>query len=236
MTLLDFINYLAIAEEYPKEVEFEGLKYQLEGDNEKSVWMQYKHTESDGCWEFLSMYCATPYYLKQKIKFKVAKNWYLREGVWVHKDGRTKHPLYPVWWGMINRCHSPNAGNYYLYGARGITVCSRWRGANGFNHFIEDMGERPEGYTLDRIDVNGDYSPANCRWASLYEQQANRRVKNKTTGMVGVFQNKNSKTYYAEIGGKKNRIRKSFKTLKEAAAWREAELKKNSLEERKVGK
>ena len=73
MTLLDFINYLAITKEYPKEVEFEGLKYQLEGDNEKSVWMQYKHTESDGCWEFLSMYCTSPDYLKKQVKIKERK-------------------------------------------------------------------------------------------------------------------------------------------------------------------
>lgn len=136
-------------------------------------------------------------------------------------DGRTKHPLHKSWEAMKSRCYNRNAGNYHLYGGRGIKVCDRWlEFPNGFWNFVQDMGEKPEGYSLDRIDVNGDYSPENCRWANRFTQQSNRRIKNHTTGEVGILKNKHSSRYYAEVGGKKNRIRKSFKTLDEAKSWR----------------
>jgi hypothetical protein len=68
---------------------------------------------------------------------------------------------------------------YENYGGRGISVCARWDLAQGgsFEAFLADMGERPEGKTLDRIDVDGDYEPGNCRWATAYEQTHNRRHK-----------------------------------------------------------
>jgi hypothetical protein len=82
-----------------------------------------------------------------------------------------KHFMYNAWAGMVNRCHNPNNTSYGRYGARGIYVCDRWR--QSFAAFLEDMGERPAGLTLDRIDATGPYAPDNCRWATKKEQRTN---------------------------------------------------------------
>lgn len=80
---------------------------------------------------------------------------------------------YRSWIGMKVRCYNPRWVGFHHYGGRGITVCDRWR--NSFENFLEDMGERPEGKTVDRIDVDGNYEPSNCRWATQSEQLRNRR-------------------------------------------------------------
>lgn len=89
--------------------------------------------------------------------------------------GRATSPEYRSWKAMLERCRNPNAPNFHLYGGRGIAVCDRWQGSDGFLNFLADMGERPEGKTLDRVNGDGDYSPDNCRWADAKTQSSNRR-------------------------------------------------------------
>lgn len=79
---------------------------------------------------------------------------------------------YNTWRGMTDRCGNPNNTAYAHYGAKGIAVCHRW---SDFSAFLADMGERPEGMTLDRIDGSKGYSKDNCRWASAKEQAENRK-------------------------------------------------------------
>jgi hypothetical protein len=120
------------------------------------------------------------------------------------KHGQTRTAEYSIWQNMISRCTNPNVECYSRYGERGITVCDEWR---VFENFYADMGNRPDGMTLDRIDNEGPYSKENCRWATAKEQARNTR----RTQLVE-FGGKTQclKDWADEVGLAYNTLRKRF--------------------------
>jgi hypothetical protein len=111
-----------------------------------------------------------------------------------HRHGMRKSRTYRCWAGMITRCTNPKTKSFADYGARGITVCDEWR---DFSRFLADMGECPDGMSIDRIDNDGNYEPGNCRWATTAEQNNNTR-HNKHLTFNGKTQN--VKQWSRELG------------------------------------
>ena len=89
-----------------------------------------------------------------------------------HSVNRKRSKTLKLWYGAKSRCFNPNDERYPNYGERGITMCERW--SSSFQNFLDDMGECPSGKSIDRIDVNGNYEPGNCSWATSMQQARNR--------------------------------------------------------------
>lgn len=99
-----------------------------------------------------------------------------------YKHGMRHSAIYDVWCGIISRCKNKNLKSYKYYGGRGIKVCNRWR---KFENFYDDMGDIPDGKTIDRINNDGDYTPENCQWATRKQQ-----CRNKTNNRMMTYNGK----------------------------------------------
>jgi len=202
-----------------------GMRFAKEGSKERKRYGLYQcqycakefisrtqsvnigHTKSCGC-----------YRISQSLLVNTTHNY-------------SKHPLYSTWASMQQRCYNNKYKAYKDYGGRGIKVCDRWL---DIKNFIDDMyPDYQEGLTIDRIDVNGNYEPDNCRWESMQIQSRNTRdiQVNNTSGYRGVTWNKKQQMWIAKIRVDYNRIHLgSHNTALEAAKAYETYVRLNNLE------
>ena len=119
---------------------------------------------------------------------------------------------------MKRRCQDKKDRNYHNYGGRGIKICDRWLGVEGFTNFVQDMGLKPTPkHSIDRINNDGNYEPSNCRWATIHEQAMNRRV---TVATPGVHWNKAQQLWSAELEIDGVRHIRTSVTLEQAIIYR----------------
>lgn len=148
------------------------------------------------CQPQVKSYCITDLIRGKTKSCGCLRKEYILEKLTKHKRADT--PMHNIWRSMKQRCLNSNDRGYKHYGGRGITVCERWE--NSFDNFLADMGEKPLGCELDRINNEKGYSPENCRWATKSENAFNtRKRKDNTSGKTGVSWNKNSKKWRVQI-------------------------------------
>ena len=146
-------------------------------------------------------YCATHYQ-----RFHRFGDPLMLKGSPHERHGLERSKEYASWLNMKQRCLNPKSTAWENYGGRGISICNEW--LNSFVTFYEDMGKCPDGLTLDRIDVNGNYEPSNCKWSTVSEQNFNQGVKgvsfdNTKQKWIVMFGNK----YYGAYKDKTQAIR-----------------------------
>lgn len=144
-----------------------------------------------------------------------------------HKHGLTNSSEYRSWSAMIKRCTNPKHDKYQYYGGRGINVCEQW--LTSFENFFNDMGHKPSrNHSIDRKDVNGDYTPDNCVWTTTEEQMRNKRIPvNNKSGIKGVHWCKVKNKWIASISNGAKQLTLGTYSNKEDAikARKDAELK-----------
>ena len=147
------------------------------------------------------------------------------------KHGLRQNKFYKTWYNMVHRCVSPKNKEYKHYGARGITVCKEWLDIKNFVAWCDLTHPNIEGISLDRIDVNGNYEPNNCRWADRTTQNTNQRMKkNNTSGFVGVSWVEARLKWVSRITTEKKRIwLGDYKTIEEAVLARDNYIIENKL-------
>lgn len=150
----------------------------------------------------------------------------------VKKHGKSNTPEYSSWMNMMYRCNNNNATGYEYYGGRGIEVCDRW---HNFENFLCDMGARPKGTSIDRINTNGNYEPSNCKWSSKSEQSLNCRKDRVSSSIYkGVSFYKNSQKWeaYLNINGKRKRIGYFDSEDDAFNAYKDAYAKENGFDQK----
>lgn len=198
-----------------------GTRYPTEKSKEKKRYGLYQ-----------CQYCGKEFEVQTRsIKDGNTKSCGCQSPAHNNPHGRGNHPLYSTWYMMRDRCHNPKNSRYENYGGRGIKVCDRWM---DINNFIEDMySSYQEGLTLDRIDVNGNYEPDNCRWATNQVQGRNSRdiCKSNTSGYRGVILHKWANKWESRIKVNKKSIYLGlYLTALEAAKAYERYVRLNNLE------
>lgn len=139
-----------------------------------------------------------------------------RLGDFTRSHGKSDTGAYNSWVGARSRCHNPSNPNFQWYGGRGITMCQRWR--DSFSAFLEDMGDRPPGTTIDRINNDGDYTPGNCRWVTQEANCGNTRIA-KSVLWRGQMRSRNAIARFESIPGPSlKEAARRFATMDEAVA------------------